>query len=80
MTKKEAAATIIVAVKLNETSVKISVNEVDDPEEDMNLGYWAGIVPLKRGVGEIIPADVESQSLPIPESIKRFVERLQEGR
>ena len=80
MTKKEAAATIIVAVKLDEASVKISVNEVDDPEEDMNLGYWAGIVPLKRGVGEVIPADAESQSLPIPESIKRFIERHQAER
>jgi hypothetical protein len=80
MTKKEAAATIIVAVKLDETSVKISVNEVDDPEEDMNLGYWAGTVPLKRGVGEVIPADAESQSLPIPESIKRFIERHQAER
>ena len=80
MTKKEAAATIIVALPLDEASVKISVNEVDDPEEDMGLGYWAGIVPLLRGVGEVIPADKESRELPIPESIRRFVERHQEGR
>ena len=77
MTKKEAAATIIVAVKLDEASVKISVNEVDDPEEDIDLGYWAGIVPLTRGVGDIIPADAESRSLPVPHSVKRFVERHQ---
>jgi nitroimidazol reductase NimA-like FMN-containing flavoprotein (pyridoxamine 5'-phosphate oxidase superfamily) len=80
MTNKEAAATIIVAVKLDEASVKISVNEVDDPEEDMNLGYWAGIVPLKRDVGDIIPADSESKSLPIPQSVRRFVERHEAGR
>ena len=36
-TKKELAATIIISVELDETSVKISKNEVDDPEEDMNL-------------------------------------------
>ena len=46
----------------------------------MNLGYWAGTVPLKIGVGEVIPADAESQSLPIPESIKRFIERHQAER
>jgi nitroimidazol reductase NimA-like FMN-containing flavoprotein (pyridoxamine 5'-phosphate oxidase superfamily) len=80
MTKKEAAATIIVALPLDEASVKISVNEVDDPEEDMGLGYWAGIVPLLRGVGEVIPADKESRELPIPESVRRFVERHQDGR
>ena len=77
MTKKEAAATIIVAVKLDEASVKISVNEVDDPEEDIDLGYWAGIVPLTRGVGDILPADAESRTLPVPQSVKRFVERHQ---
>ena len=80
MTKKEAAATIIVAVPLNEASVKISVNEVDDPEEDMGIGYWAGVVPLVRGVGEVIPADKESRELPVPESVRRFVERHQEDR
>ena len=80
MTKKEAAATIIIALPLDEASVKISVNEVDDPEEDMGLGYWAGIVPLLRGVGEVIPADKESRELPMPESVRRFAERHQEGR
>jgi len=77
MTKKEAAATIIVAVELDEASVKISVNEVDDPEEDLGHGYWAGIIPLTRGVGEVQPADSESMQLPVPESVKRFVERHQ---
>lgn len=80
MTKKEAAATIIVALALDEASVKISTNEVDDPAEDMNRGFWAGIVPLIRSVGEIIPADSESRSLPIPESVRRFAERQQARR
>lgn len=80
MTNKEAAATIIVALALDEASVKISTNEVDDPEEDMNRGFWAGIVPLIRSVGEIIPADNESRSLPIPESVRRFAERQQARR
>jgi nitroimidazol reductase NimA-like FMN-containing flavoprotein (pyridoxamine 5'-phosphate oxidase superfamily) len=76
-TKKELAATIIIAIELDETSVKISKNEVDDPEEDMNLGYWAGIVPIKTIAAQPIPADEESESLPVPESIKRFIERRQ---
>jgi hypothetical protein len=76
-TKKELAATIIIAMELDETSVKISKNEVDDPEEDMNLGYWAGIVPIKTIAAQPIPSDEESASLPVPESIKRFIERRQ---
>ena len=76
-TKKELAATIIISVELDETSVKISKNEVDDPEEDMNLGYWAGIIPLTTIAGTAIPADLESESLPIPPSIQRFIEKRQ---
>lgn len=79
-TKKELAATIIIQVDLNETSVKISRNEIDDPEEDLNLGYWAGIVPIKTVIGEAIPADDEAKSLAVPESIKRFAERYAKGR
>ncbi len=75
MTKKEIAATIIVAVELDETSVKIGVNEVDDPEEDMNLGYWAGIVPLQTRFGQPIPADEESRGLPVPPSIQRLIDK-----
>lgn len=76
-TKKELAATIIISVELNETSVKISRNEVDDPEEDMNKGYWAGIIPIKSIASDAIPADEESARLPVPPSIKKFIEQRQ---
>lgn len=76
-TKKELAATIIISIELDETSVKISKNEVDDPEEDMNKGYWAGIIPLKTIAGDPIPADQESAGLPVPPSILKFIEQRQ---
>lgn len=76
-TKKELAATIIVSLELDETSVKISTNEVDDPQEDMNRGYWAGILPIQRGWGNPIPADQESKSLPVPDSIVRLTGKQQ---
>ena len=77
-TRKELAATIIISVELEETSVKISKNEVDDPEEDMNKGYWAGIIPLKTIAGNRIPADEESAGLPVPPSILKFIEHRQD--
>lgn len=70
--KKELAATLIVSVSLDECSVKISVNEVDDDEDDLNQGTWAGIIPLQIGYGEPIPADDEAASLPVPQSVKRL--------
>lgn len=78
-TRKELAATIIISVELEETSVKISKNEVDDPEEDMNRGYWAGIIPLKTIAGNPIPADEESAGLPVPPSILKFIEHRQDN-
>ena len=74
-TKKEVAATLILSLSLTEASVKISVNEVDDPPEDMNLGFWSGTIPLTTKAGEAIPADSESASLPIPDSIQRFISK-----
>ena len=74
-TKKEVAATLILSLSLAEASVKISVNEVDDPPEDMNLGFWSGTIPLTSSAGEAIPADPESASLPVPESIQRFISK-----
>ena len=71
-TKKELAATLIVAVELDETSVKISVNEVDDEESDLNQGVWAGIVPINSNWGKPIPADEEAESLEVPQSIRRL--------
>lgn len=76
-TKKELAATIIISVDLSETSVKISKNEVDDPEEDLNKGFWAGIIPIKTIAGQPVPADDESAGLPVPPSILRFIARRQ---
>ena len=71
-TKKELAATIIVSLRLDECSVKISVNEVDDDEADLNQGTWAGIVPINSSFGTPIPADEEAAGLEVPESVKRL--------
>ena len=74
-TKKELAATIIVALPLDECSVKISANAVEDAESDLNLGTWAGIVPIITSFGTPIPADEEAAGLEVPESIKRLANK-----
>ena len=74
-TKKELAATIIVSLPLDECSVKISVNEVDDDEQDLNKGTWAGIVPFITTIGEPIPADEEAAGLEVPASVRNLTKR-----
>lgn len=71
--KKELAATILIRVKLDETSVKISQNDVSDEPEDLGQGVWAGLIPIKEARLAPIPADSEAESLPIPQSVKAFI-------
>lgn len=71
--KKEAAATLIIQVELNETSVKISNGAVEDEPEDLGTGVWAGLIPIRTVVGEPIPADDETAQLELPQSVKRFI-------
>ncbi len=47
MTKKESAATMIVELSLDKVSAKARTGEPSDDEEDLGLGLWAGIIPLK---------------------------------
>ena len=70
--KKELAATLIIWLDLDETSVKISNNEVADDEDDLGQGVWAGIVPIITSIGTPIPADSEAASLPLPQSVLNF--------
>jgi len=72
-TKKEAAATLIIQLELDETSVKISNGVVEDEPEDLGTGVWAGLVPIQTLVGAPISSDSETAALPIPESVKRFI-------
>ncbi|MFM1784081.1 MAG: hypothetical protein RLZZ579_358 [Actinomycetota bacterium] len=71
--KRELAATLIIRVNLDETSVKISDNDVSDEPEDLNQGVWAGLVPISELRCTPIPADEEAKSLPVPESVKAFI-------
>lgn len=71
--KKEAAATLIIELELDETSVKISNGEVEDEPEDLGTGVWAGIVPIRTSVGEPVPSDAETAALELPQSVKRFI-------
>ncbi|SCX07651.1 pyridoxamine 5'-phosphate oxidase family protein [Candidatus Aquiluna sp. UB-MaderosW2red] len=71
-TKKELAASLIISLSLDETSVKIAVNQDDDDPEDLGKGTWSGIIPFVTGIGEIVSADEEAQRLEIPESVREF--------
>jgi nitroimidazol reductase NimA-like FMN-containing flavoprotein (pyridoxamine 5'-phosphate oxidase superfamily) len=43
---KELAATTVLRLSLDESSVKVSEGPPDDDEADLDLDVWAGVVPL----------------------------------
>ena len=52
---KELAATLVLALPLDETSVKVSAGDPDDDPADLDRPVWAGVVPLAESYGA--PAD-----------------------
>lgn len=53
---KELAATLVLALPLDEWSVKVSDGPPDDAAEDLDLPVWAGVLPLRETAGVAVPA------------------------
>ena len=54
--RKELAATLVLALPLDEWSVKVSDGPPDDPDDDLDLPVWAGVVPLRETFGTPVAA------------------------
>lgn len=54
-TAKELAQTSVLALKLDEVSVRRRTGGVLEDEEDLDLPYWAGVVPLRVVAGQPSP-------------------------
>jgi len=65
MTKKESAATLIVELTLDKVSAKARSGDPSDDEEDLDLGLWAGIIPLTTVKGAAITA-TNAAEIPVP--------------
>jgi len=68
-TRKELAATVVIAVPLAEASVKRRSGGVADEASDVAAGGWAGVVPIGVAVGDI-QTDHEG---PVPDDVRRRV-------
>ncbi len=64
--RKELAATTVLALPLDECSVKVSAGPPDDPPEDVALPVWAGSVPIRETFGTPVPAPDLAAGLAVP--------------
>jgi hypothetical protein len=69
--EKELAATEIVAVPLDEASVKLRTGPPKDDRRDLALDVWAGVVPLHLTAGTPETAPDAQAILPIPPAASR---------
>jgi nitroimidazol reductase NimA-like FMN-containing flavoprotein (pyridoxamine 5'-phosphate oxidase superfamily) len=64
-TRKELAATTVLALPLHEASVKVRAGDPDDEPEDVAAGGWAGVVPLRLRAGDVVTsADAPGTAVP----------------
>ena len=54
-TRKELAATAVLAVPLHEASMKARAGGPGDEPEDVEAGTWGGHIPLRRVAGAPVP-------------------------
>jgi hypothetical protein len=71
-TARELAATVVVAVPLQEWSVKVSGNPPEDAEGDRDLPIWAGVVPIVETLGEPIAAPDVDDATPVPDYLRTW--------
>lgn len=73
-TRKELAATQVLALPLAEASLKVSEGDPDDEPEDVAAGIWAGVIPVRRVAGPVVP-DPEATG-PVPADVQARADQL----
>jgi len=72
---KELKATTLIAVSLAEAACKIRTGEPNDDKDDLDLPYWAGVIPIERQYGEPIPAADLSTAVATPAYALHYPQR-----
>jgi RimJ/RimL family protein N-acetyltransferase/nitroimidazol reductase NimA-like FMN-containing flavoprotein (pyridoxamine 5'-phosphate oxidase superfamily) len=67
-TRKELAETAMLALPLREVSVKARAGGVLEDDEDLDLPYWAGVVPLRLVPG--MPEPDAGVKVPVPHYLR----------
>jgi nitroimidazol reductase NimA-like FMN-containing flavoprotein (pyridoxamine 5'-phosphate oxidase superfamily) len=75
-TRKELAATAVLALPLDEASVKVRSGGPKDDEEDYDTPIWAGVLPAGLAFGPAEPDPLLKEGVPVPDHIAALAGRL----
>jgi uncharacterized protein len=67
-TRKELAATVVLALPLHEASVKMRSGDPEDEDFDIAAGVWAGVIPLRTVAGAPVTS-ADAEGLPTPSTV-----------
>lgn len=65
--QKEIDATIVLAMPIDEASVKIRSGPPKDAARDLDLPYWTGVIPLSLNSGTAIPDPAMQEHRAVPD-------------
>jgi hypothetical protein len=74
-TRKEIAATSVLAVPLHEASLKVRDEGPVDEPEDVAAGVWGGVIPVRRVAGAPV-ASPEAAAIAVPADVVLRAEQL----
>jgi nitroimidazol reductase NimA-like FMN-containing flavoprotein (pyridoxamine 5'-phosphate oxidase superfamily) len=69
---KELKATALVAIPLAESACKIRVGGPVDDKEDLDLPYWAGVIPVTQVYGEPVSAEDLQSTIVTPDYARNY--------
>lgn len=69
VTRKELAGTLVLALALDEASVKVRTGPPADDPEDLDLPIWAGVLPLSVTTARPFPDPTLRPGIPVPPSV-----------
>ena len=75
-TRKELAATTVLALPLDEASVKVRTGGPKDDPEDYDSGIWAGVLPAALSFGPAEPDPARTGDVTIPDHIAALAGRV----
>ena len=77
-TRKELAATAVLAVPLHEASLKVRGGDPVDEPEDVAAGVWGGYIPITRVAGA--PVTAADATGPVPDHVAARADELAQPR
>lgn len=74
-TAKELKATSVLRLIIDEASAKVRTGPPIDDDEDYDLDFWAGVVPLRLKAGKTLPDPRLREDIEIPKHVKAIANR-----